>query len=71
MDSRGQVNVAGAAIAAIVGIIGIVIFANIYGALNTSLISTTAKSLLNLVDLLLAAVLVIGIVSLLAFIGRR
>lgn len=71
MGTRGQVNVAGAAIGAIVGIIGIIIFAEVYAGLNTTQVSTSATNLLDLVDLLLAAVLVIGIVALLAFVGRR
>jgi hypothetical protein len=71
MDSKGQVNVAGAAVAAIVGIIGIIIFAEVYAGLNTSNVSTSAVSLLNLTDLLLAAVLIIGIVAVLTFVGMR
>jgi len=67
MNSKGQINVAGAAVGAIVGIIGIIIFATIYAALNTDTVSSTSVTLLNLVDLLLAAVLIIGIVSLLIF----
>jgi len=67
MGSRGQVNVAAAAIGAIIGVIGIIIFAEVYAGLNTETISTSAENLLDLVDLLLAAVLIIGIVALLAF----
>lgn len=70
MDNKGQVNVAGAAVGAIIGVIGIIIFAAIYAGLNTTQVSTTAISLLNLIDLLLAAVLIIGIVSVLAYIRR-
>lgn len=71
MEQRGQINVAAASIGAIVGIIGIIIFAEVYAGLNTATVSTSATNLLDLVDLLLAAVLVIGIVALLAFVGRR
>ncbi len=71
MDNRGQINVAGAAVAAIVGIIGIIIFAEVYAGLNTSNVSGSAVSLLNLTDLLLAAVLIIGIVAVLTFVGMR
>jgi len=71
MKEGGQVNlVAGVSIAAIVGVIAIIIFANIYDALNTEKISTESVTLLNLIDLLLAAVLVIGIVGVLAFRSR-
>lgn len=70
MDKRGQVNVAAASIGAIVGVIGIIIFAEVFAGLNTAQVSTSAINLLNLVDLLLAAVLIIGIVALLAFVRR-
>ena len=71
MDSRGQINIAAAGIGAIVGVITILIFAEVYASLNTAQVSTSAINLLNLVDLLLAAILVIGIVALMAFLGRR
>jgi len=67
METKAQINVAGAAVAAIIGVIGIIIFASVYAGLNTSQVSSSAVSLLNLVDLLLAAVLVIGIVAVLQF----
>lgn len=69
MDSKGQMNVAGLAISAVIGIIGIVIFVDIYAGLNTDNISSSAATLLNLVDLLLAAALIIGIIGYFA-IGR-
>lgn len=71
MKTKGQINVAGAAVSAIVGIIGIIIFAEVYAGLNTSSVSSSAVSLLNLTDLLLAAVLIIGIVAVLTFLGMR
>ena len=71
MESKGQVNIAAAGVGAIVGIITIVIFAAVYAGLNTAQVSTSAVALLNLIDLLLASVLVIGIVAVLAFVGRR
>jgi len=71
MDNRGQINVAGAAISAIVGIIGIIIFAEVYAGLNTTNVSSSAVSLLNLTDLILAAVLIIGVVAVLTYIGTR
>jgi len=67
MDKSGQVNVAGAAIGAIIGVIGIIIFAEVYAGLNTDQVSTSSTNLLDLVDLLLAAVLIIGIVLILTF----
>lgn len=69
LDVRGQTNVAAASIGAIVGVIGIIIFAEVYDSLNTEQVSTSAENLLDLVDLLLAAVLVVGIVALLALTG--
>jgi len=71
VDSREQINVAGAPVAAIVGVIGIIIYAEVYAGLNTTNVSTSAVSLLNLTDLLLAAVLIIGIVAVLTFVGMR
>ena len=70
MNKRGQISVATAGIGAIVGVITILIFAEVYAGLNTANVSTSAINLLNLVDLLLAAVLVIGIVAVLAFVRR-
>ena len=67
MDTRGQVNVVGASVVAIAGVIGIVIFAAVYASLNTTQVGTSAVAILNIVTLLLAAVLVIGILGLLAF----
>lgn len=63
-ELRARVSILQAAIGAIVGVIGILIFAQVFGALNTAALSTGAVALLNLVDLLLAAVLVVGIVVL-------
>ena len=70
MNKRGQINIAAAGIGAIVGVITILIFAEVYAGLNTANVSGSAINLLNLVDLLLAAVLVIGIVAVLAFVRR-
>ena len=61
---QARVSILQAAIGAIVGVIGILIFAEVFGALNTAALSTGSVALLNLVDLLLAAVLVVGIVVL-------
>lgn len=70
-DNKGQANVAPAAIGAIIGVIGILIFATIYDGLNKDTISTSAQTLLDLTDLVLASVLIIGVVGVLAFIGGR
>ena len=67
METKGQVNVVGASVVAIAGVIGIVIFAAVYASLNTTQVGASATSILNIVTLLLAAVLVIGILGLLAF----
>lgn len=60
-DKKGQVGIAGAAIAAVIGIIAILIFTTVYSALPLENVSSGALSLLNIVDLLLAASLVVGI----------
>lgn len=70
MDSRGQVNIVGTVVIAIAGIIGIVIFAAVYSGLNTTQVSSSAVSILNVIDLLLAAVIVLGILGGLAFVAR-
>ena len=70
MDYRGQVNIVGAVIIAIAGVIGIIIFAAVYAGVNTGQVSSSAVSILNIVDLLLAAVLVLGILGTLAFVMR-
>jgi len=70
MDYRGQVNIVGAVIIAIAGVIGIIIFAAVYDGVNTSQVSSSAVSIMNIVDLLLAAVLVLGILGTLAFVMR-
>jgi len=81
MGQGGQINVIGVIVvgmsmAAIAGVLGILIFANVYNALNTQLVSTGAVSLLALTDLLLAAGLLLGILAgvmglAVAFGGRR
>jgi len=70
VDSRGQVNIVGTVVVAIAGIIGIVIFAAVYSGMNTSQVSSSAVSILDIVDLLLAAVIVLGILGGLAFVTR-
>lgn len=57
-----MVSVMQGALIAIVGTLGIVIFSFVKDALNTDLISTSANSLINLVDLILAAILILGLV---------
>ena len=61
MDNKGQTNILGAAVGAIVGVIAILVFASIYDAIPKSNISSGAESLLNIVDLVLAAVVILGI----------
>lgn len=70
MDNKGQANIASAGIGAIVGVITIIIFAAVFAGLNTAQVSTSALSLMNLIDLLLAAVLIISIVAVLGFVRR-
>jgi len=57
-----MVSVMQGALIAIVGTLGIVIFSFVKDALNTDLISASANSLINLVDLILAAILILGLV---------
>ncbi len=63
MDSRGQAGIVGIVVAAIIGIIGIIVFAEVFNALNTTLVSSGAVNLLNLVDLLLAAGLILAVLA--------
>ncbi len=70
MDKRGQTNVLASSIAAIVGIIGILVFVKVYDAIPTDNISAGAQSLLNIVDLVLAAAIIISIVLGVLFIMR-
>jgi hypothetical protein len=62
MDNRGQTNVLMAALGAIVGVIAILIFATVYDAIPKTDISPGAEALLDITDLVLAAVVIIGIV---------
>lgn len=55
-------SVLDASIAAILGLIGIIIFANVYAAMNTSMLSAAVIGLLGLVTLILSSVLIIRIV---------
>jgi multisubunit Na+/H+ antiporter MnhG subunit len=50
------------AIGAIVGVIGLLVFATIYAALNKDTISTSTQSMLTVVPIILAAVIVVSIV---------
>jgi cytochrome b subunit of formate dehydrogenase len=70
MDNHGQVNIVGTVVIAIAGIIGIVIFAAVFAGLNTAQVSSSAVSILNVIDLLLAAVIVLGILGGLAYVSR-
>ena len=54
-------SVLDAAIAAILGVVGILIFASVYAQINTAAIGTAATAILSLVTLVLAAVLLIRI----------
>lgn len=67
---KGQINIVGTVVIAIAGIIGIVIFAAVYSGINTDQVSASAVSILNVIDLLLAAVIVLGILGGLAVVSR-
>lgn len=72
MDNKGQINIGQIGIYAVVGVVIVMIFAEIYAGLNTTNVSSSAVNLMNLIDLLLAATIVIGIVSGLVFVlGMR
>ena len=65
-----MVTIMEAGIGAVIGIIAIVIFVEVYAAIPKANFSGGAQSLLNLVDLVLAAAILIGIVVF-GFSGRR
>ena len=72
LDKKGQANVAILSVTAIIGVIAIIIFAEIYATSNKAAISTSAQSILDLTDLILASILVIALLAGLAFaITRR
>ncbi len=52
-----------ASIGAILGVIGLLVYSVVYNALNTAAIGTDATSLLTIVPILLAAVIILSIVS--------
>jgi len=70
MDNSGQMNITGMGVGAIVGVLVIVIFVNIWNSLNKELIDGGTLSMINLIPLAIAAVLLIAIVGSLAF-NRR
>lgn len=50
------------AIGAIIGVIGLLVYATIYAALNKETISASTQSMLTVVPIILAAVIVVSIV---------
>lgn len=50
------------AIGAIIGVIGLLVYATIYAALNKETISPSTQSMLTVVPIILAAVIVVSIV---------
>ena len=50
------------AIGAIIGVIGLLVYATIYSALNKETISASTQSMLTVVPIILAAVIVVSIV---------
>ena len=71
LDKKGQVNVAGLAVGAIVGILALIIFVEFYASANKANISTGAQNILNLADLIIAGVIIIGLLAGLTFAFRR
>lgn len=62
-DCAGQVGVLGGAIMAVGGIIGILVYAEVYAALNKDNIDAGTEAMLLIVPLVLGAVIVIGVLS--------
>ena len=54
--------VLGSAISAIVGIIGLLVYASIYTVLNLALLDTAVIGMLSIIPVVLAAVIVVSIV---------
>ena len=71
LDKKGQVNVAGLAVSAIVGILALIIFVEFYASANKTNISSGAQNILNLADLIIAGVIIIGLLAGLTFAFRR
>jgi len=64
MDNKGQVQLVGVlAVGAIVGVIAIVVFATVYGTINKATLSSGAQGLLGIIDLVLAATILVAITA--------
>lgn len=64
MDNRGQVQLVGVlAVGAIVGVIAILVFVNVYASICKSNMSTGAQGLMNIIDLVLAATILVAITA--------
>lgn len=64
MDNKGQVQLVGVlAVGAIVGVIAIVVFVSVYAAVNKTNVSAGAQGLLNIIDLVLAATILVAITA--------
>jgi hypothetical protein len=55
-------SVLASAIGAIIGVVGLLVYATIYSALNKDTLSASTQSMLGVVPIILAAVIVISIV---------
>jgi len=62
-DRGGQANVLVGAVTAVGGLIGILVYASVFDGMNKDTISAGTQSLLDLVPIVLAAVMIIGILS--------
>lgn len=72
LDKKGQANVAILAVTSIIGVISIIIFAEVYASANKESLSDSSENLLDLVDLILAAIVVVALTAGMAFaITRR
>ena len=58
-----MVTVLQSALAAIIGVIGLIVYIEIFNALNTDALGPSATSILNVVPIVLAAVIVLGVLG--------
>lgn len=62
MDNRGQMQIAGVAIAVLVFLIVLTVYGSVSSALNIAQFSTAVQTLIGLIPLVLVGAAIIGIV---------
>jgi len=60
--NKNMVSVLQSAIGAVIGVIGLLVYTLILGALNTQTLDSSTISLLNVIPVILASVIVVSIV---------